>query len=508
MTGLLLAGIGVALATGPALFPPPKTIEHTGASISAPAGPWPWKAHPTLSDEQRVLLGGLDDTWTATRARPFVRFQPPEIPLPPQGYRLVLDEQGILVESTDVAGLRYALHTLTQLRRQPQLPAGRIEDAPAIKERWIHVQLPGRSTGGDPVFPRQQERVPAVRALSGTADYLPLLKAVGEDAVEARLNGLVIDLNAMWRFSSHPELAFSWAAPLEVLKPWIDDLQAQGVTVYPTLPLFSHQENLLAPAYPKLLMVPMQAFPKKRGKPPDAIFWWNPIYDPRSPTVRTLVRDLLTDVLAVFDAPIIHIGHDEAGALRFVPADQDPVGAFVESIRFAREIAQEHGRQVGIWADMLLDHHRLSGTAHGNERGIQTWRTVDEIPDDVVLFDWQYHGAAAPWPETGILQDVPSLRYLATTGHPVMGAALGRPVAHPDEAPKYGRQVEQSALIARTLTELSTEHPDQMVGMVTNQFGWTPGRNRPWTHTTMAGATRIAGLHGWTGGQTIWPSID
>ncbi|HCH63366.1 MAG: hypothetical protein CL927_07300 [Deltaproteobacteria bacterium] len=504
----LLAVVGLALATDPALSPPPRTMQLTPTAQAMPEGPWSWTALPGLSAAERTVLDGLDTTWTATQQHAFVQFQPPVDPLPPQGYRMQWKPTGITIESSDDAGLRYALDTVSQVRKRSQLPTGRIEDAPALQERWIHVQLPGRSTGGDPVFPRQQERLATVAALSGTADYLPLLRELGEDAIQSRLNGVVIDLNAMWRFPSHPELAFSWAAPLDTLTPWIDELREHGVIVYPTLPLFSHQENLLAPLYPKLLMVPIQTFPKKRGQPPEPIFWWNPIYDPRSPVVRELVRDLLTDVMNVFDAPMIHIGHDEAGALRFVPAAQDPVGAFVESIRYARECVLERGRQVGIWADMLLDHRRIPGTAHGNESGVQTWRAIDQIPDDVVLFDWQYHGSAAPWPESGILQDVPSLRYLATTGHPVMGAALGKPVAHPDDARRYGRQVEQSALIARTLTELATAHPGRIAGQVTNQFGWTPGRNRAWAATSVAGVAHIAGLHGWTGGETIWPPID
>lgn len=424
--------------------------------------------------------------------------------LPPQGYRLELQAERTVVVASDAAAERYARDTLAQLAGHSGCLI--IEDAPAIARRWVHVQLPGRSTGGVPLFERQKATLGALRSYSSTADYLPLLDHLLDSVVAARLNGIVLELNGMWVLPSHPELALPWAISIERLRPWLDRAEAHGVDVIPLLPLFSHQEQLLAPAYPELMRVPMARFPKKRGRPPDPTFWWNPISDPRRPKVQELHADLLGDVIRVFEPDLVHVGHDEAGALRFTDASEAPE-VFAHSVQSAHALVRQAGAHLAIWADMLLDGWRIQGTAHGNEAGTPTWKALTELPDDVVLMDWQYHGTPRTWPERGVLDDVPSLRYLAASGHPVMGTALGRPLDRVPVPKNRMPQVEQSARIARTLVDLQASGA-QTYGHLTAHFSLTPGRLAPWPDTSIAGSVHVAGLHGWTGGTKahVWPS--
>ena len=423
--------------------------------------------------------------------------------IPPQGYRLDLQADRSLLTVSDAAGERYARDTLSQLDDHTDCLI--IDDAPAISRRWVHAQLPGRSTGGAVLFERHKAKLPALRGYSGTEDYLPLLDTLLDSAVSARLNGIVLELNGMWILPSHPELALPWAIPIERLRPWLDRAAEHGVEVVPLLPLFTHQEQLLAPVYPELMRVPMARFPKKRGRPPDPIFWWNPISDPRLPKVQELHADLLEDVIRVFQPTLVHVGHDEGGALRFSDASEAPE-LFAHSVQSAHAIVRQAGAHLAIWADMLLNGWQIPGTAHGNEAGTPTWKALDALPEDVVLVDWQYHGAPAQWPDTGLIDDVPSLRYLAASGHPVMGAALGRPLDRLPVPRSRQRQVEQSARLARTLVDLQSAGAATF-GHLTAHFGLTPGRLAPWPDTSIAGSIHIAGLHGWTGGAQahVWP---
>ncbi len=503
----MLAGFlatALAGAAPAAVVPLPVVQEATGHTWTPPEGPWRWSAAPALPSPMVDVLGTRGVAWSEAGRGASVEVRAAD-DVPRQGYRLHISNHGVEVHVRDPSGLRYALDTLDQLRAEGALPTGHLADAPVLTERWVHVALPGRTTGGDPMFPRQRQTVGDVKRMAGPTDYLPLLRQLGDDAVEARLTGLLVELNGMWVFPSHPELALPEAIPLSALSPLVADLRSRGVTVYPLLPLFSHQEQLLAPVYPELLLVPMRAFPKKRGRPPDDLFWWNPLYNPRLPRTRQLVADLLADTMAIFDAPVVHVGHDEAGALRFVD-DSDPTALFRESIAYAHELAQRHGATLAVWADMLLDGTRTAGTAHGNEAGIKTWKVARTLPKDILFVDWQYHGAPRAWPEIGPLDDVPSLRYLAATGHPVMGAALGRPVGTTDPNGPHRRHIEQSARIARVLAELQASGAGRVHGHLTTQYDWTPGRLRPLPGTTIAGAVYMAGLHGWTGGQTVWPT--
>jgi len=445
-----------------------------------------------------VAAQTIDDCVAPSQRPPLETFTDPT--LPAQGYRLELRADRLLLKGADPAGLRYGADTLAQLPDDAACLV--IDDAPRLTRRWAHVQLPGRSTGGDPLFPRHQAKVPAVARYQGTSDYLPLLEHLLDSAVAARLNGIVLELNGMWRLPSHPELALPWAAPLESLGPWLARAREQGVEVVPLVPLFTHQEQLLAPVYPELMLAPMRHFPKKRAGPPDTLFWWNPISDPSLPRVQQLREDLLRDVVTIFEPKMVHVGHDEAGALRFTQAEAPDL--FAASVSHAHKVVQALGAGLAIWADMLLDGRRIAGTAHGNEAGTPTWKALSKLPADVVLVDWQYHGAVTPWPQDGFIEDVPSLRFLAGSGRPVMGTALGRPLNKLPVPKSRTLQVHQSARIARTLHALDTEGAE-VFGHLTAHFGLTPDRLDPWPGTDTAGSIYVAGLHGWTGGEQIWP---
>ncbi len=497
------------LATALAAVPPRSVQPQEGAwavpsVLAVSTGP-AWSAvfgkRALDGDLTKVLLRSGHVVRFAARA-PIVLDGDASVPA--DGYRLLVSTDGVVVSASTPLGLRAGVDTLADLARAPSVAAGVYADAPDLPHRWAHVQLPGRSTAGDMLLERQKAVVPALSSVSGAADMLPWLSEFAEDTLDARLNGVVIELNGNFRFDSHPELALPYAAPLSSLRPIVDRLRSAGADVVPLLPLFAHQEDLLAPAYPDLLLAPMRVFPQKRGRAPDALFYWSPLYDPRKEAVQKIVTDLVHEALSLFGASVLHAGHDEAGALRFVQhSPKEGVDLFVESVEMVRKSAAAKGARTAIWADMLLDGHRFPGVAHGNEAGIETWRALDRIDPSVLLVDWQYAAVPRPWPEAGEVQDVPSLRYLAESGHLVMGASLGRPV-QPD-AP-MGPWTRQSARMAKTLVDISKTRP--VWGQLTCHFAFTPGRLKPWPGTDTAASLLLAGNLGWTGGARGLPPTE
>ena len=501
--------IWLFLATALAAVPPRTVTRQPGdwevpAVLDVVTGPT-WATVASRSDLAPDLLAVLGRSGHSVRPRARAQVLLDGDPtVPADGYRVEVSPEGVRVTASTRLGMRAGLDTLAELARAPTIPAGEYADAPVLRQRWAHVQLPGRSTAGDPLLARQKAVVPALSSVSGTADMLPWLSAFAEDALDARLNGVVIELNGNFRFDSHPELALPYAAPLASLRPIVDRLRQAGAAVVPLLPLFAHQEDLLAPAYPDLLLAPMRVFPQKRGRAPDALFYWSPLYDPRKAAVQAIVTDLVHEALALFGAEVLHAGHDEAGALRFVQhSPKEGVDLFVESVEMVRKSAAARGARTAIWADMLLDGHRFPGVAHGNEAGIETWRALDRIDPSVLLVDWQYASVPKPWPEKGEVEDVPSLRYLAASGHPVMGAALGRPVS--PESP-FGPWTRQSTRMARTLASLSETH--DVWGQLTCHFAFGPGRLQPWPGTDVAASLLLAGNVGWTGGSQGLPATE
>ena len=428
-------------------------------------------------------------------------------PAPPEGYRLEVRPTGATLCAADPRGLLHAALTLDQLLAEGAAPAGAIADHPALPRRWLHAQLPSRTTAGEPELERARAEFPGVHADRRTpADHLPLLEQLGEAAISLKMNGLVIPLNGAFRFRSHPELALPGAAPLEALDPLLRRLRAHGVEPVPQLHLFSHQEKLLAPAWPDLLLVPMGRFPQKAGRRPGELFYWSPLYDPRNPRVAQIVDEITAEVMALFRGAHLHGGHDEAGALRFVQADH--AALFAQSVGLARAAAARHGARLLIWADMLLNGHRLPGAAHGAEEAVRSWKAVEQIDRDVILVDWQYYPLAPRWPAAAV-DGVPSARWLRAQGFDVLSATMGRPLSGAGETPKdTGFSQHAAAVLADLATPVAGEGghtPGAGLGALSCHFSMPPGLFRPWPGLPHPAGVAAAAEQQWHAGARSLP---
>jgi hypothetical protein len=400
---------------------------------------------------------------------------------PAEGYRLEVRPEGATLCADDPRGLLHAALTLDQLLADGAAPACQIEDHPALPRRWLHAQLPSRTTDGAPELERARVEFPGVHADRPTpADHLPLLEQMAEAAIALKMNGLVVPLNGAFRFSSHPELALPGAAPLEALGPLIERLKAHGVEPVPQLHLLSHQEKLLAPAWPDLLLVPMGRFPQKAGRRPGELFYWSPLYDPQNPRVQQIVGEVVDEVMALFGGGHLHGGHDEAGALRFVAGDHAAI--FAQSVALARAAAARRGARLLIWADMLLNGHRLPGAAHGAEESVRSWKAIEQIDRDVILVDWQYYPLAPRWPEAEV-EGVPSARYLRAQGFELMSATMGRPLSGADDRRNEGYYEHAARVLADLAAPVAGEGgrpPGRGLGAMSCHFSMPPGLFRPW----------------------------
>jgi hypothetical protein len=144
------------------------------------------------------------------------------------------------------------------------------------------------------------------------------------------------------------------------------------VELVPNLQSFGHQRHLLSlPQYSHLDEVGRR---------------WS-LTPARDETYR-LLDDLYADFLPAFSSTSLNVDCDETwdlgtGQSREL-ADRSGKGrVYLQHILRLRELAAKHGRHIMLWADVLHHYPEL----------------VPELPDDVLLLDWEYEAAEA-YPST------------------------------------------------------------------------------------------------------------
>jgi len=359
--------------------------------------------------------------------------------LPAEGYWLCIRESGILVAAADRRAMVCAALTLEQLCRQEGdaivLPCCDIVDYPQLSLRICQMQVPALTVQGWNLFDWRAKKDPRGYADFKTMkDGLPILEQMTRAALQLKMNAVMIDLCNVFRFESYPEMALPQAVPLSDLQPIIDLCRMYYAEPIPALNLLAHQEHFLAQARPDLMLVKLAEFPKKRVSRYEEFFYWEPVYDPNNPEVRRIVSAVIDETVKLFRPRYLHIGHDECGALRFVPRkhDKEIRDLFSGSVNFLHDYLKKHNVQTMMWGDMFLNQRMFpSGAAHGAYPGAPIAAAIDDIPKDVIITDWHYWPYTRHYPDAGgPRQDFPSSLYFSDQGFDVIGTTLAKLAAN------------------------------------------------------------------------------
>lgn len=240
----------------------------------------------------------------------------PEGEIAPEGYHLTADATGVTIRGGDPAGLFYGLETLRQLLPTDgsgRIPAVTIRDAPRFSYRGMHLDV------GRHLFP-----------VAFIKRYIDLLARYKLNVFHWHLTE-----DQGWRLEikKYPRLTEVGAWRRETIlekqfDPYVGDGQPYGgyytqdevravvayaaerhVTVIPEIELPGHSVAALA-AYPELACT---------DGPFEVATIWGVHEDIYCPSERTFtfLEDVLTEVLALFPSPYIHIGGDEVPKRRW-----------------------------------------------------------------------------------------------------------------------------------------------------------------------------------------------
>jgi hypothetical protein len=263
-----------------------------------------------------------------------------------EAYTLRVEQHGVWIWGAEPAGVARGVQTLRQLLAQarPNLPALRIEDAPALPWRGVMLDV-------------SRGKVPTLQTLMGLVDALASYK----------LNMLQLYVEHTFAFRRHPKIGGGWGAltPEEITA--LDAYcRERYVELIPCLQSFGHLRRILElPEYAHLA---------------ESAQRWS--LAPTLEETYAFLDDLYADFLACFSSRYFNVGSDETydlgtGRSKEV-AEREGLGRlYLEHIKRLHGLATRYGRTMMVWDDIFLHYPELTS----------------EIPGDAILLNWEYEAA-------------------------------------------------------------------------------------------------------------------
>ncbi|MCU1490172.1 MAG: glycoside hydrolase, family 20 [Acidimicrobiaceae bacterium] len=277
-----------------------------------------------------------------------VAFREPEtVPgpgLPPQGYRLEISPDVVRLAAADPAGAFYGAQTLGQLRRLcgGGLTPGWIEDWPDLATRGVLLDV-------------SRARVPTIATLEALVDRLASFK----------VNHLELYFEHTFAYAGHEEV---WTGTDPFTAPELAALDrycaARHVELTANQATLGHLERWLAhPRYLPLAAAPQGwTSPEGRRLPPGTL-------DPANPASRSLVEDLLDQLVPCFTSRRVHVGLDEPWEL--LGRREDEWASYLDWLR-GLDVLQ--GKELLVWGDVPAGRPEL----------------ISGLPDGVTVTEWGY----------------------------------------------------------------------------------------------------------------------
>lgn len=291
--------------------------------------------------------------------------------LPPEGYRLEITPEQCRIQADTPAALRHAFATLRQLSEPERgvlkashrtLPCVRVEDAPALSFRGLHLCW----------FPESSPT--NLEKWIRLAGYL-------------KYNYLILESWGVFPFPSHPE--FGWPekkVSIAQVQHLLQVARDAGLTVIPQCNTFGHGALCRTCSGKHALLNHHPEYASLYE--PDGWTWCL-----SNPATRQYLTDLCEDLYEAFGAPpFFHIGFDEAynagSCSRCAQADYRSLCR--DHILYFHDYFRKRGTRILLWHDMLLNSAdpRWQGYVRSGDADFEALGLT--LPRDILICDWQY----------------------------------------------------------------------------------------------------------------------
>lgn len=213
---------------------------------------------------------------------------------------------------------------------------------------------------------------------------LPALSAVG-------VNVLIIEVNYSFDYTSHPELRLKNFITRETAAELGRAAKANGIRLIPEFNCMGHQ------SFSGRIEPLLKTRPEFSETPFDRMAHTNFYclsWCPRAPGLNEIVFDLLDELVTGFGADAVHVGMDEV----YYIADEScarcrgakPAELFAAQVNALHQhIVERRGWQMLMWADRVIGP-KYQGYSRYDLPSNDTSASIDLIPRDIVMCDWQY----------------------------------------------------------------------------------------------------------------------
>lgn len=318
-----------------------------------------------------------------------LRVAPDRAPYP-QGYRLHITPQGVLIEGHDPAGIFYGVCTLAQVIEQAgrELPLLEINDWPDFPARGVMLDI-------------SRDRV-------WTMDYL-------YDLVDRlagwKVNQLQLYTEHTFAYRNHPTV---WAKASPMTGEEILALDAycreRFVELVPNQNSFGHMERWLTlPDYAALAETHEEFTPPWGGKAkgPYSVA-------PENPASLALFRGMYDELLPHFTSRLFNVGMDEtwdlgAGASKAACEERGVGRVYLEYLLKIYADVKARGFTMQFWGDIINQHPEL----------------VAELPRDVIALEWGYE-ADHPFDRNGARYAAAGVPFYVCPGTSAWNSIVGR----------------------------------------------------------------------------------
>lgn len=275
-----------------------------------------------------------------------------------EGYILEITSDKIVIKSNTPAGFYYAVHSLQfliQSRTNPNaIPCCQIID-------WPHFSMRGIT---DDIS-------------RGQVSTIDNFKKVIRFIAHYKMNIYMPYLEDLVQLKSYPTIGKKRGAlSIEELLEIQNFAAEHHIEIIPIFQTLGHWENLLFQDD----FIDLADFPGSAS------------LDVTSEKVYEFLENVISEIAPIFKSVYFHIGADESfdvgrGATRKAAQRHGIASVHAKHYRRVIDIVKKYDKQIMMYGDIVLEHPMI----------------LNELPKDVVLFDWHYE-ASAHYPSTEIFR--------------------------------------------------------------------------------------------------------
>ena len=263
----------------------------------------------------------------------------------PEGYLLLVDDEGVIVSAATAAGVFYGVQTLRQLVYPTEegyaVRAVAINDAPAMRYRW---QQDDWSRGPIPTLEYAKKQI---RILS-----------------EYKINGYSIYAENLYESKLHPVInPYGGTLTAEEMHELVDYAARYHVEIIPQQQTFGHLHYVLR-----------QERYASLGE-----LHGSQVLSPTESGSYDFVNDYLGEIVPMFTSEFIHIGCDETfelgrGKSKQAVADQSHADVYLNHLNRVAELPALAGKKLLFWGEIAVKNPDK----------------LDRLPKQAIAVAWDY----------------------------------------------------------------------------------------------------------------------